>query len=226
MSLIEAKGIVLEALEIAQLPQNDYTRMWKFLVNEYRDLNLFHINNVKFVKTEMDNQHIIYYPDDLIKLIAVYIPYNGEVVKLSKKNLVPTTSLQAGETIRDVEDGEGEAVLVDQVGKVAKPHNVFGYYYDYKRERYIVFLTESKTEVILAYQTNGLTANDTLIPLEYKNALLYGMLYKDALFRKNTQWRTSELKALHDEEKRKLSIVEFDYETFADAWMNPNTVTR
>jgi hypothetical protein len=226
MSLIEAKGIVLEAIELAERPQSDYTRMWKLLVNEYRNLNLYHINNVRFRKVEMSNQKIIVYPDDMIKLLGCYVPYQGEIVKLSKKKLVPTTSLQSGVTIRDVEDGEGEAIKVDVLGKVAKPHNVFGYYYDYKRERYIVFMTESRTEVILAYQTNGLTAGDTLIPLEYKNALLYGMLYKDILLRKNTQWRTQEVKMLYDEEIRKLSIPEFNYEDFADAWIGTNTVTR
>ena len=226
MSLVAAKGIVLEALELAQLPPSDYGRMWKFLVNEYRDLNLYHINNVRFKKEEMDNQYMIMYPEDCIRVVSVYVPYNGETVKLSRRKLVPTTSIQYGKTIRDPEDGENEALLIDKTGKVAVPHNEFGYYYDYKRERYMVFVTDARTEVILAYQTNGLTANDTTIPLEFKNALLYGILYKDALFRKNTQWRTGELKQLCDDEKRKLTTIDFDYETFADVWMTPNVATR
>lgn len=226
MSLIEAKGIVLEAIELAERPQNDYRRMWNLLVNEYRDLNMYHINNVRFKKEVMSNQKIITYPPDMLKLIAVYVPYNGEIVKLSRKGLVPTISTQYGKEIRDAEDGENEALLVDVDGYVAKPHNVFGYYYDYKRERYIVFVTDERTEVILAYNTNGLTSENTLIPLEYKNALLYGILHKDSLFRKNPQWRIGELKQLHDEEVRKLSMAEFDYEDFADVWINSNTVTR
>jgi len=225
-NLIEAKAIVLEAIELAQLPQSAYGRLWKMLVNEYRDLNLYAINNVKFSKVAMDNNKIIYYPDDMVKLIAVYVPYNGEMVKLTKRRLVPTTSLTNGVVNRNVEDGENEPVSIEIRGRGAVPHNPFGYYYDYKHERYLAFVTESRTEVVLGYQTSGMSSQDTLIPVECKNALLWGIIYKDTLMSKNPQWKTQDVYRLHQDELDKLRKIDFDYELFADSWLNPNQVTR
>jgi hypothetical protein len=226
MSLIEAKSVVLEIMQHLDSPDSHYWKIWSKVVNVYRTLHLYHSHNVRLNKYVMDNNKIIYYPDDMLELVTCYIPYEGQMVRLTPKKIVPTISRFMGNDIRNEEDGEGEAIAVSTMGYKAKPHNIFGYYYDYKKERYIAFLTEERTEVILAYKTSGLTSDDTLIPEEFKNALIWGVVYQEVLLSKNTMWRTQEVKAMYDEEVRMLRKPTYDVNALLDVWLNGATLNR
>ena len=63
-SLIEAKSIVLEVLDLAKLPEEEYSRVWRLLINVYRAMNLNNIPNAKMSKEAMDSNHIVTNPDD------------------------------------------------------------------------------------------------------------------------------------------------------------------
>lgn len=225
-SLIEAKSIVLEVLDLAKLPEEEYSRVWRLLINVYRDMNLNHISNVKMSKQAMDSNHIVYYPDDMLELVKIYVPYRGRLEPLTETNIVPTVSLRMGRLENNLEDGEGEAIAVETRGMMAKPHNMMGYYYNYKYERYIKFLVESRTEVLLAYKTSGLSTDDTLIPAECKNAIIWNVIYEDTLLSKNPQWKTGEVRLKAENELVKLRRVSFDYDAFITAWIKPLTPTR
>lgn len=226
MSLIEAKSVVLEVMQYMELPESSYWKVWSKLVNVYRDVNLHHSPVVKISKEVMNNNKVIFYPDDMIDLIDCYVPYNGEMAPLTPKKIIPTQSLTMGIEHRDIEDGEGEQIRVSGRGYSAKPSNPHGYYNDYKDGRYIVFLTENRSEVILAYKTSGLSADNTLIPAEYKNALLWGTIYQETLMSKTTQWRTQEVKQEYDNALSLIRKPKFNVNAFLDAWLNGATLHR
>jgi hypothetical protein len=226
MALISAKSVVLEIKDNLRAPEGDYWRIWNMLVNVYRDVNLYHTQEARLSKQTMDNNYIIYYPDDMVDLVSVYVPYEGKMVRLTPSNIVPTTSLQMGETVLNVEDGEGEAIRTSVSGYKAKPFNPFGYYYNYKKGRYIKFLVESRTEVILAYKTTGLTTDDTFIPVEYKNALIWGVIYQETLLGRNSMWRTQDVEKMYNNALMLIKRPKFDVEAFLDVWLNGATLNR
>lgn len=224
--LVEAKSIVLEAMMLMGKPQSDFPMVFQHLVNGYRELRMYHISNVTYKKTSMDSQRIVEYPDDMVRLLGVYVPYHGEIVRLTQRPLVPTTSLQYGKRVRDVEDGEGEGVAQTTVGSNARSANVFGYYMDDKENRIILCLTEARTEVVVAYVSSGLTPNDTLISVEYKEALVNYIMWRDALMRKDNMNYVAMLDKVYNEGLRMLEKPVISYEDMASVWITGKTVDR
>ena len=224
--LVEAKSVVLEIMQHLESPESHYWKIWSKVINVYRELHLHHTHNISLKKETMNNNSIIFYPDDMVELVRCYVPYEGELVALTPKKIVPTVSRQMGVDVLNIEDGEGEAIYISTKGYKAKPANPFGYYYDYKKERYIKFLVDSRREVILAYKTSGLSTDDTLIPIELKNALVWGVIYQEVLLSKTTMWRTQEVKALFDEYKGTIKKPTFDVNAFLDSWLNGATLNR
>lgn len=226
MNTVEAKSVVIEILRKLQLPDSHYWRVWDSVVNVYREINLHHAHFPRIKKEVMDNNRMIYYPSDMVELISCYVPYQGKMEELTPTNIVPTVSQQMGVTIRDIEDGEGEAIHVGYRGMKAKPQNPFGYFYDYKKERYIVFLVEDRSEVMLAYKTSGLTSDDTLIPIELKNALMWGVIHEETLLSKTTQWRTSDVERKFEKALSMVRKPSVNMKALVEAWIGGATLNR
>ena len=224
--LVEAKSVVLEIMQHLESPDSHYWKIWSKVINVYRELHLHHTHNITMSKETMNSNFIVYYPDEMVELVRCYVPYEGVMTPLTPKKIVPTVSRQMGVDVLDLEDGEGEPISISTSGYKAKPANPFGYYYDYKKERYIKFLVESRSEVILAYKTTGLSTDDTLIPIELKNALVWGVIYQEVLLSKTTMWRTQEVKMLFEEYKASIKKPTFDVNAFLDAWLNGATLNR
>ena len=226
MSTVQAKSVVLEILRKLELPDSHYWKVWDSVVNVYRSINLHHAHFPRIKKEVMDNNRIIYYPSDMVELIKCYVPYQGKLEELTPTNIVPTVSQQMGMVVRNVEDGEGEAIHVGHRGMKSKPQNPFGYYYDYKKERYIAFLVQDRSEVMLAYKTSGLTSDDTLIPVELKNALLWGVIYEEVLLSRNTMWRTQEVKRMYDDALALVRKPSVNMKALVEAWVGGATLNR
>lgn len=226
MSLVTAKSVVLDIMRKARMPEEEYFRTWGMVVDVYRDMHLNHVDSVKVSKAAMNNNRIIFYPSDMIELVGCYVPYHGEMVALSPKKLVPTYSRRLGANVLNLEDGEGEPVRVGGRGYKAEPHNEFGYYYNYTHERYIRFETDYRSEVMLAYKTSGLSEDDTLIPVQYKNALFWGVVQMDTLLSRNPQWRAQEVGRKYEDELSKLRMQHFDHHMLVEAWIRSATPTR
>ena len=111
------KDIVKETVWLADKGEGKYKKFLQHAINGFREMNKHHYKNTKRVKLTMDSNYIIAYPSDMILCVNIYVPVNGEYKRLEKKDtLVDTTSLQAGVTIRDEEDGEGEDIMVNAEG--------------------------------------------------------------------------------------------------------------
>ena len=100
--LIEARDLVNEALMLTNRPQSDYGVIFQHLVNGFRELNKNSATSVKYQKMTMDSQRMIDYPEDLVELKYVFVPYHGEIKPLTRKPLVPTTSLIHGGRVRNI----------------------------------------------------------------------------------------------------------------------------
>jgi len=224
--IIKANDLVNEALMLTRRPQSDYGLVFQHLVNGYRELNTHQAVGVKYEKKQMDGQRMVDYPEDLVELKYVFVPYHGQPQKLTRKPLVPTTSLMYGERRRNVEDGENEPISIQTRGNHALPHNVFGYYMQNDAERWIIFLTDSRSEVVLAYTTNGLSADNKYIPTAYKEVLLNYIIWRDAFFAKENMNYILEAKRTYTDSLRELEKPNVNYEDFVDAWVVNKTVGR
>lgn len=222
--LVEVKSMVVETLMLTGRPQSDFPIIFQHFVNGYRELRKYHISNVTYRKMPMDGQKMLDYPDDMVRLLGVYIPYHGEIVKLTQKPLVPTTSMIYGQKVRNVEDGEGEALSVSK--NPGESQNAFGYYMDDKDNRVLIFLTEARTEVVVAYISSGLSAESSLISVEYKEALTNYVMWRDALMRKDNMNYVQILKKVYDDSVRMLEKPTISYEDMASVWIVGKTVNR
>ena len=170
--LIRVDSIAYEYMMKMQLDRSSLLKVFAYLVDGWRDLNLYHISNLVFQKKTLDKNSMLSFPNDALLINQIFVAKDGEMKPLSRKNsLVRTTSLVDGNLTRNGVDGENEPVLVDTMGLNAEPSNPYGFYSINNRDRTILFLTD-ETEVIVAYTTSGLSGYDTLIPVAYKHVLL------------------------------------------------------
>jgi hypothetical protein len=223
---IEAKSIVTEALMLTGRPQSDFPVIFQHLVNGYRELRKYHVENVTYEKTIMDGQKIVEYPKSMVRLLGVYVPMAGEIARLTRKPLVPTVSLMYGKRVRNLEDGEGEPIDVSTQGNRAVSMNNLGYYMEDKENRIIICLTSTRTEVILAYVHSGLDPDNTSISVEYKESLMNYILWRDALMRKDNMNYVAMLEKVYSDGVRMLEKPVISYEDMASVWIVGKTISR
>lgn len=164
--------------------ESDYTRMVQIAIDGYRELNLTVLPEGRNVeKFTMDTNYIIYMPDDLIMVNRICVPLDGLLWPLTNnEKIVPTTSLVGGAETLDTEDGEG--VDITSLGSAYSTRggrNTEGYFkVDYKKRR-IIFRNVNRTEVLLDYNTSGVSLTETTyIPTYAKIALeAYIRLYME-----------------------------------------------
>jgi hypothetical protein len=184
--LVSVKDVVKETIWMANKGEGFYKKFLQHAINGFREMNKHHYKNTKREKLTMDSNYIIPFPNDMVLCVNIYVPVNGVYKRLSKKDdLVDTTSLQAGVTIRDTADGEGESIQVNNYGMGAGTTNIYGYYTEDKRNARFIFMTNYRTEVIIDYITNGISSSDDLIPTSCKQALQAWMLWQDSLYDRN-----------------------------------------
>lgn len=183
--LVSIKDIVRETLWFAKRgdAESNYKRFVQYAINGYRELNEHHFKNTKRVKLEMDDNHIIPFPDDMIKAVNIYIPLEGRYVRLTREDtMVDTTSLQAGVIVRDEDDGENEDIKVVVAGFRGGITNEYGYYTEDIRNSRFIFLTDYRTEVILDYISNGISTTDDAIPVMCKDAIQKYLIWQEAFW--------------------------------------------
>lgn len=224
--IVRAKDLVNEALLLTRRPQSDYGLVFQHLVNGYRELNTHQAVGVKYSKETMDSQRMVDYPDDLVELRYVFIPYHGQPQKLTRTPLVPTTSLMYGERRRNVEDGENEPIPIQTRGSQAEPHNPFGYYMQDDANRWIIFLTDSRTEVVLAYTTSGLSSEDRYIPAAYKEVLINYIVWRDAFLGKESISYVQQAERIYNDSLRRIEKPNVNYDDFVNVWVVSKTVGR
>jgi hypothetical protein len=71
-----------------------------------------------------------------------------------------------------------------------------------------------------------LTTDDTFIPVEYKNALIWGVIYQETLLGRNSMWRTQDVEKMYNNALMLIKRPKFDVEAFLDVWLNGATLNR
>lgn len=181
-ALISIREVVRETLFLTKNDDSEYKRFLQYAINGFREMNKHHYKNTKRTKLTMDSNYIIPFPSDMVLCVNIYIPLNGEYVRLTKKDtIVDTTSLQSGVVVRNTDDGENEDILITTSGFKGGALNSYGYYTEDKRNARFIFLTNYRTEVIVDYITNGISTDDDNIPTMCKQALQAWIKWQNAL---------------------------------------------
>jgi hypothetical protein len=197
--LVSIESIVKETLWFAKRgdAESNYKRFFQYAINGYRELNKHHFKNTKRVKLTMDSNNIIPFPYDMVYCVNIYIHLNGEYIRMSKRNtMVDTTSLKAGVTFRDTEQGENEDMISNVLGFQAGTLNEYGYFTEDIRNSRFIFNTTYTTDVIIDYITNGISSGSDLVPTMVKDALQSYIMWQES--RWSREYNLGE-KQLHQE---------------------------
>lgn len=221
-ALATIREIVDGILFKANLPEGRAVQIKQMVIDGYRELNLVVRDEGQVVKLfTMDDNYIILMPDDLIKLNDVFVPKNNALWSLTRRKEIPiiTETLAGAEVVpedwgggRDIPHGEG-VVFQTKGGR-----NYEGYYTVDYTDRKIIFRNVNRSEVMLDYNTSGLSRVDvTYIPMEAKSALEAYVMMELAVYQ-IIPIQTYELhKRRYDDQKSILRMLEFNFTAFTDA---------
>ena len=171
--IIRADSICYDIMDRMDLDRSAVRKIFAYLIEGYREFNTYHIANPVFEKKTIPANGILDLPLDCVYVNNIFMPVDGEMKPMSRKNdLVRTTTIINGTETREGIDGEGEPINVDTQGPNAQPYNQLGYYTIDNIQRRIYFLTDWRDEVILSYTTSGISRFDSYIPVIYKSSLM------------------------------------------------------
>ena len=171
--IIKVESICYDLIDRMDLDRSSVRKIFSYLIEGYRELNTYHLSNQVFEKKTIHSTGILDFPSDCVFVNNVFMPVDGEMKPLSRKNdIVRTTTIVNGTETREGSDGEGEPFNIDTQGANAEPYNQLGYYTIDNIGRRIIFLTDWRDEVILSYTTSGIARFDSYIPVLYKTPLM------------------------------------------------------
>jgi len=185
-ALITIKDIVKEALWQGKKGQTFYTRYFQYLLNGYRELRLFTVEEgIKTVRLTVNTDiYTISMPSDCIEVVKVAVPIKGELWTLTnEEKMLTTTTESAGSETLDSTYGEGEDLVKYKSGYAGVGGvNVEGYYkIDYQKRR-VKLANVDTTWLVMQYKSSGVSLSETTyIPVQYKEALKIYLWWQDAL---------------------------------------------
>lgn len=208
------KEVVKKALQKAKKPRSYHKPFFEMAIDVYRQLRLHNVLEGKtWAKLTPGSLKTADFPPDFENFLGLYVPVNGELFPLTRKDsIITTTSLDGVIEVLDSEVGEGVDVS-SPVGDgfyVKGGVNMQGYYaMDWGRRR-IHFRNLSVDEVILFYVSSGsMTTSQTWVPNKYIPALIAGIVYEYYMYDdRYPQPRRQELLQQYNTEIIKLADLE------------------
>lgn len=165
-----ASQIIDEALYgVNDVDRRHYNKAVMYFMRGYRDFNLFHNEVVTESWEPIVNKSIVYFPDDLIRLLWVGISINGELFTFTRSNkIVPPSSYPLDDGLDASRDEDTYIVRSPQEGLNAKMVNVEYYFKTDMAKRRIVLKRESmnapryadRSEVLIGYVSSGVKQLD------------------------------------------------------------------
>lgn len=162
--------------------QNDmgnYLRYMQWAIRVYKELNLFHLRQPRYVKVAMSDINTVDYPDDWLGFISVSVPVNGQYWTMTKNGkLIVPMSIACGEETLD--EDEGETVIIGDgdeiVGfPIGGGRNNYYYRLDDDNQR-IIINGFNRSTVILAYRSTGIRVDgQNFIPKVAEEAMIAGV---------------------------------------------------
>lgn len=159
-------------------------KQWmQFAINGMKELHMFHISNVKTLKTTCNSVGIISFPSDYIGFIGLHMNYGGRLYPLTlASDMVYTLSDESNSVSLDTDIGEG--VDLDTGGNYSYAtlggKNDYYYYLDEDNNRIIVKNSPTRT-LFLQYISSGIdltTGTGTFIPVKAVEALKSFILWR------------------------------------------------
>ena len=171
--IIKVESICYEFIDRMEYDRSSIRKVFSYFIDGYRDISTYHISNPVFEKKKIPANGILDFPTDCVFINNIFMPVDGVMVPLSRKNdIVRTTSIVSGAETREGEDGEGEPINIDTQGSNAEAYNQLGYYAVSNTDRRIIFLSDWRDEAIISYTTAGISRYDSYIPVMYKTPLM------------------------------------------------------
>lgn len=219
-ALVKINDIVSELLFLTGRDDSFYPRYLQLCINGYRDLAKHHIHDsVKTRKALPNEQMIVLYPEDALRILNVYVNIGGMKESLTqRKDMVDTSSLVGGVPYR-LYDGEGEPVGVYGNFMPGGIHNAVGYYVDDMDNRRLLLLMDEVRPIYVEFTSIGIDDMDDAVPIIVKEALEAYVLWKLSLYDRSVAINERILrKNIYDEEVMKLrSMYTFNLNELKDA---------
>jgi len=208
------RDVVKKALWQAKRPKTDKMRFLEFAIDGLREMRLYHVREgIKVQKSTPDSINTVDFPEDMEDYVAVGIPINGELWTLTRRDTIitTTTTVDEAETL-DSTDGEGVAIDDSQPLTFAGRGgmNVHGYYYaDWENRRFVIN-SNSRTEILIYYISNGVDTTDdgVYVPKKYVPALISYIVWQDACFVEGKEMRAQYLEQQWEKRKHELKEAE------------------
>ena len=211
-------GILLKST----IPESKAVQVMQMVIDGYRELNLVVCDEgrVRELRT-MDDNYIINLPDDLLKLNDIYIPYQNGIWSLSRREDIPIiTDTELGAEIipdewgggRDISHGQGLAF------QSTGGRNYEGYYVVDTDKRRIHFRNVNRSEVMLDYNTSGISRIDvTYIPMTIKPALEAYVMMEASAYAIIPLAEYELHRDRYERQKAILRMLDFNFTAFTDA---------
>jgi hypothetical protein len=191
VGLRQLKNVVKKTIWMANADEGAYKKFFQLCIDGYRELRLHHVNEgLKVTKHTPDSDlNSVDYPSDLVTLVDVGEPREGQIWSLTREDkIVTTTSTVGGNEVYNSDIGEGEDLLsiywngFNSRGGV----NTEGYYKDDVQNRRVLLRNTTATTIWLLYVTSGTDLSGaTSIPVKYENTLVAYILYNNAVYDPN-----------------------------------------
>lgn len=211
-------GILLKA----GIPDGRSVQVKQMVIDGYKELNLILLDEGRVVELyEMDENFIILMPDDLVTLNDIYVPKNNAIWSLTRRKEIPliTETVLGSEVIpddwgggKDIPNGMGVAF------QTTGGRNYEGYYTIDEVKRRILFRNVSRSEVMLDYNSSGISrTNVTFIPMAAKAALEAYVMMELAVYNIIPINTYPLHKKRYEEQKSILRMIDFNFTEFTDA---------
>ena len=187
---ITIKQMTNEILFETERDPGFYKKCMHHVINGVREMNKFHIDNVRTSKVTCNSIGVINMPGDYISFVGLYMNYGGLMYSLTRQDkIVRTTTLDDGAQTFDSDIGEGIALDTggDYRYSTSGAKNDFYYTLDERNSTIIVREVPTRT-FFLQYVSSGIDlddGNDTQIPVKIKGALKTWVMYQDNMMSDN-----------------------------------------
>jgi hypothetical protein len=217
----------LLTLPESQRNERERRRFLNFAVSGLRYLRSFVTKDGKVrEKVTPNSLNRISFPDDMEEFLALYVPVNGKIWKLTRNNeIIPTKTVVGIDESYDEDYGEGVEQPIVELDNFAASNdvNLEGYYtIDYENKE-IIINSNRKTELVLEYISNGIGLSSiSNVPAKYVKALTAWILWKDVFFDRSVALN---IKVLYENEFKKSvreikSLEAMSLDEVIDAWNN------
>ena len=172
---------------LVDLPENqsserEYDRYLKFALSGLRRLRTTVTKDgKKYAKITPDAINHYDFPDDMEEFIALYVPVNGKMWRLTRDRGIIATKTTVGlDDSNDTDYGEGVNQPVAQLNTFTAVGgvNLEGYFTIDEENREIIINNNRKDELVVEYATLGSTS---VIPTKYVEALKSWIMWKAVL---------------------------------------------